>query len=102
MATSIMEPGMTAEVSSTVAVEDGSSKLITLYTVDGTEIPYGIIFALERQTINGFFETVSISGVGRVILSKDSKSVLLTGIGVYRVKRPDISAFEMAVGVQEG
>lgn len=102
MASSILAPEQTPANSSPITVTDTTPKLITIYTDSGVEIPYGVTLVLERLTVAGNYEDVSTAQYGRITLSKDNKSIVINGIGTYRVARPDITAFGVNVGVQEG
>lgn len=102
MASSILAPAQTPANSSPIVVTENSSKLITIYTDNGTELPYGVTLVLERLTVAGNYEDVSTAQYGRIVLTKDNKSILINGVGTYRVARPDITAFGVNVGVQEG
>lgn len=102
MATSILQPSTIEGASANIIVTEGNSKLISLYTDTGDDIPYGVVLKLQRLTVAGYFENVSTTLHGPVLLKKDNKTVIINGVGTYRVYRPDISEFGVNVGVQEG
>lgn len=102
MATSILAPGTTADESSTFTVADGESVLVSIYTDTGEDMPSGPVLSLKRADINGNFINVASPGVGRVTFTWGCQQVLVTSPGTYKVVRPDISAWDVAVGVQLG
>lgn len=102
MAAKILDPGLTEEVSSEFTVGDAEQIFIGVFTESGGDLPAGPVLRLQRADINGNFISVSTAGLGLIHLSKNCQQVTITSPGVYRVLRPDISAWGVAVGVQHG
>ena len=102
MATSILAPAQTAGNSSNITVGDDEQVVIALYTTTGVDVPPGPALGLQRQDINGNFITVATAGYGQIFLSRGCQQLVLTTPGVYRVVRPDITAWLTDIGVQQG
>lgn len=102
MASSILSPGQTAELSTEFTVEDNDSVLIAVYTDTGDNVKNGPVLTLQRADINGHFITVSTVGIGRVLFSYMCQQVTITTPGTYRVSRPDISPWGQNIGIQLG
>ena len=102
MAENILSPDTTPKPSDHIVVDHGEEVLIALYTEDGSDCPSGVALRIQRQAINGKFMSVSTPGYGAVYLSRDAQQIILTTPGVYRVLRPDISNWNIGVGVQKG
>lgn len=99
MASSILSPGQEAAFSSEIVVSDDSEVLVGVYTPDGKDIPSGIALRLQIRDINGNFITASTVGFGVIVLSRAAQQFIISRPGVYRISRPDISFFEVDVGV---
>lgn len=102
MATILIEPETFEASSPSISVPDSSGVAISLYTEDGTPVPYGVVFYLERLTVAGIYQPVKTVEYGQVVLKHDVNVLLITTPGTYRVYRPDITNFGVPVGLQLG
>jgi hypothetical protein len=100
MATSILDPGFTAANSTEFTVADGAKVLLSIFTDTGVNMPSGPVLSLQRADINGNFINVSTVGYGRITFTWGCQQLTLDSPGTYRVSRPDITAWGVAVGVQ--
>jgi hypothetical protein len=102
MATSILAPAQFPGPSSEIVVGNDEQVIISIYTDIGGDVPHGPVLRLQREDINGNFMTVATPGYGKIFLSNGCQQVVITTPGTYRVLRPDITAWGVNVGVQEG
>lgn len=102
MATSILAAGLTAAYSDTITVADGGSVLVSIYTDTGVNMPSGPVLSLEREDINGNFINVATVGFGRITFTWGCQQLVIDSPGTYRISRPDITVWGIAVGVQTG
>lgn len=102
MATELTAPGQTEENSSDIVVDEGATKLLSIYTdEDGVDVPYGVVIKLQKQNVLGFWRDVYSPDFGRVAMRHDLFDLVITSPGTYRLCRPDISAFGVNVGISE-
>lgn len=102
MASSILAPGQTAANSSEFSVGDTETVFIAVFTDTGVNVPYGPVLTLQRADINGNFITVATAGYGRISFNSGCQQLTINSPGTYRVARPDITPWEVNVGVQLG
>lgn len=100
MATSILDPGLTAANSTDIVVADGAKVLLSIFTDTGGDMPSGPVLSLQRADINGNFINVSTVGYGRITFTWGCQQLTLDTPGTYRVSRPDITVWGVGVGVQ--
>lgn len=101
-AISILAPGMTPAVSNEIEVAPGENVVVSIYTDTGEPIPYAISLYLQRKDVLDNFNDLSTLDYGFAALKRDSNMFVITTEGTYRVRRPDILAFGVNVGVQTG
>ena len=102
MASILITPGVSEQISPDIVVADSSGVAIGIYTEDGNRIPYGVVFDLERKTVAGNYQLVKTIDYGAVRLKYDLNVLLITTPGTYRVVRPDITEFGVNIGLQLG
>ena len=96
-----LAPGQTAAVSSTISVASGDIKVISIYAGTDVPIPAGVDMKLQRQNAVGNWQDVYAPELGHVVLQPTLLNVVVSGIGEYRVVRPNISVYGVNVGVSE-
>lgn len=102
MATSVLSPGVIASDSATFTVGDDENLLVSIYTDNGNNIPSGPVLSLKRADINGNFINVATVGFGRIAFTWGCQQILITTPGTYLVSRPNITVWNVNVGVQTG
>lgn len=102
MATQILAAGNTDVASSSFTVGEDECVLVSAFTSTGSDLPPGPVLTVQRQDLNGNYITLSTIGYGAVRLMMQCQHVTISMPGTYRVKRPDISMFDVEVGVQTG
>lgn len=102
MASILIAPGVSEAISPDIVVTDTSGTPISIYTADGTSVPYGVVFDLERKNVAGTYQLVRTVEYGAIRLKHDMNMLLITTPGTYRVVRPDITEFGVNVGLQLG
>lgn len=100
MATSILLPAQTEATSTEFTVEDAESVVVSIYTSNGKDLPAGPVLSLKRADINGNFINVATPGIGRVVFNNGSQQIVVSSPGTYLVYRPDLTPWDVDVGVQ--
>ena len=102
MATSILAPAQFAAPSAEIVVGDDEEVIIAIYSDVAGDIPSGPVLRLQRKDINNNFMTVATPGYGKIFLSNGCQQIVITTPGTYRILRPNITAWGVNVGVQQG
>lgn len=98
----VLSPGVSAQASLDIVVTNSNGLPISIYTEDGSEIPYGVILYLQRLTPTGTYADVSTAGYGKIVLNQQCNLFAISIPGTYKVYRPDISQFGVSIGVDAG
>lgn len=102
MAESILDLGTDEAVSSEFTIEDCKYAILSVYTEDGSDLTYGPVLTVQRQDINGNFISLATVGNGNVFLMAGSQQATIRMPGTYRISRPDVSSWNIPVGVSLG
>lgn len=96
----VLAPGTAEATSVDITVNSGSPVPVSLYTTTGGDIPSGVVCQLLRRTAAGNFMELSTVGIGAIVLTGQSRMLVISTPGVYRVRRPDIAEYVVQVGVE--
>lgn len=100
MSQSVLAPAKTPGVSANVIVGETEIVLLSVYTDTGNDVGPGPVLTLEKQDHNGNFITVATVGYGKALFHSNSQHMNLLAPGIFRVVRPDISAWPYNIGIE--
>ena len=98
----VLAPGVSEQASSDIVVTNSNGLPVSIFTDDGSEIPYGAILYLQRLTAAGVYVDVATAGYGKIVLNQQCNLFAISIPGTYKVLRPDISQFGVNIGVEAG
>lgn len=98
----VLTPGVSEQSSADIVVSNNNGLPVSIYTDDGSDIPYGAILYLRRLMPSGDYVDVSTAGYGKIVLNSQCNLFAISIPGTYKVYRPDISNFGVNIGVDAG
>lgn len=101
MSTVRLTPAQTATVSNTITVGSGETKVISIYTDSGVDVPTGVDMKLQRKSASNNWHDVYAPDFGKCVFTNRLMNVVVSAIGDYRVVREDITTYGVNVGVAE-
>jgi hypothetical protein len=100
MSQSILFPGTDPSYSAEFTVTPSTCVVVAVYTADGIDVGPGPALILEVKGIDGKFYEVETEGRGLIVFGKNLQQLYLKTEGTYRVRRPDLLAWDDKVGVE--